>query len=72
VNKSTQQHCYVYPKKLTPWRDSNPGLQATILSKHLLFPPPQKGRQEVRRGREGHARQDRPRNRPQEGQGWFG
>jgi hypothetical protein len=22
----TQQHCYVSPKNLIPWRDSNPGL----------------------------------------------
>jgi hypothetical protein len=27
-NKSfyTQQHCYVFPKNLIPWRDLNPGL----------------------------------------------
>jgi hypothetical protein len=23
----TQQHCYVFPKNIIPWRDSNPGLQ---------------------------------------------
>jgi hypothetical protein len=24
--KNIQQHCYVFPKNLSPWRDSNPGL----------------------------------------------
>jgi hypothetical protein len=24
----TQKHCYVFPKNLIPWRDSNPGLLA--------------------------------------------
>jgi hypothetical protein len=26
IKSITQQHCYVFPKNLTPWRDSNPGL----------------------------------------------
>jgi hypothetical protein len=34
----TQQHCYVFPKNLLPWRDSNPGLLVPEGDVHCTMP----------------------------------